>query len=197
MVDEALYGKCASRKHIPAEVSMSRNEPQQPTGNLATSVWRRARQTAVRLEPAVGKVMPLAKNAGTAVRHQTDKTRAWAAPQVEKAGQVVQDDIAPKVSSLLSAAARRLEPEKPRRRNWRKVAGVSAVTAAASVLAAAVRSRMKARAGAASGDAEDAGGVAGAETAPAAETAAATETPDGQRSPSRNAAEGTEHPLRS
>jgi hypothetical protein len=168
---------------------MSRSEPQQRTGNVVTSVWRRARQTAARLQPAADKVMPLAKNAGTAVRLQTDKTRAWAAPQVEKAGQVVQDNIAPKVSSLLSAAAQRLEPDKPQRRNWRKVAGVSAVTAAVTVLAAAVRSRRKASAVPASGDLEDAGSAAAAETAPETETGPATETPDGQRSPSRNAAQ--------
>jgi hypothetical protein len=175
---------------------MSRNEPQQRTGDLVTSVGRRVRQTAVRLQPAADKVMPLAKDAGTAVRHQTHKARAWAAPQVGKAGQVVQDNIAPKVSSLLSAAARRLEPDKPRRRNWRKVAGFSAVAGAASVLAAAVRSRMKASAVAASGDLQDAGSVAAAEPAPPTESAPGTETPDGQRSPNINDAQGAEHPLR-
>jgi hypothetical protein len=176
---------------------MSRNEPQQRTGHLVTSVRRRVRQTAVRLQPAADKVMPLAKDAGTAVRQQTNRTRAWAAPQVEKAGQVVQDNIAPKVSSLLSAAARRLEPDKPRRRNWRKVAGFSAVAAAASVLAAAVRRRMKPSADAASGDLEDAGSVAAAGPTSAPETAPATERPDGQRNPGRNDAQGAEHPLRS
>jgi hypothetical protein len=50
------------------------------------------------------QVMPLARNAGAAAKRQADRTRSWAAPQVERAGQAVQDSIAPKVSSLLSAA---------------------------------------------------------------------------------------------
>jgi hypothetical protein len=173
---------------------MSRTNPQQRTGNVVTSAWRRARETVVRLQPAADKVMPLAKNAGTAARHQTDRTRAWAAPQVEKAGQVVQDSIAPKVSSLLSAAARRLEPDKPRRRRWRKVAGVSAVTAAASALAAALRSRVKASAVPAPEDLEDTGGMAAAETAPASDTAPATENRDGRRSPSSDVTQGSGAP---
>src|SRR5260221_9258819 len=51
-----------------------------------------------------------------AARRRVRKTRAWAAPQVEHAGQVLQDSVAPKVSALLSAAARRLEPAKPQDR---------------------------------------------------------------------------------
>src|SRR5260370_41711500 len=51
--------------------------------------------------------------------------------------------VPPRVSALLSAAARRLEPAKPRRRRWRKLAGVSMLAAAASVVAAVVRNRRK------------------------------------------------------
>jgi hypothetical protein len=123
--------------------------------------------------------MPLAKNAGSVAKRQADRTRAWAASQVERAGQVVQDSVALKVSSLLSAAARRLEPEKPRRSRWRKVVGVSAAAAAGSALAAAGRSRVKASAAAARHDSPEAGGDPSA-----AETAPAMEARDGQRSPS-------------
>jgi hypothetical protein len=174
---------------------MSPTKPHERTGNVVTGAWRRARETTVRLQPAADKIMPLAKNAGTAARHQTDRTRAWAAPQVEKAGQVVQESIAPKVSSLLSAAARRLEPDEPRRRRWRKVAGVSAAaTAAASALAAAVRSRRKASAAAAPEDLADGGSAATAQTAPAPQTAPTMETRDGRRSPSGDIAQGSEAP---
>jgi len=44
---------------------------------------------------------------------------------------------------MLSSAARRLEPAKSSRRRWRKVVGISALTAAASAAAAFVRSRRK------------------------------------------------------
>jgi hypothetical protein len=55
----------------------------------------------------------------------------------------LQDSVAPKVSALLSAAAWRLEPEKPPRRPWRKLAGVLMLAAAASAVAAVVRIRRK------------------------------------------------------
>jgi hypothetical protein len=65
------------------------------------------------------------------------------APQVERTGQVLQDSIAPKVSALLSSAAQRLEPAKPPWRRWRKLVGISMITAAATAVAAVVRSRKK------------------------------------------------------
>jgi hypothetical protein len=71
------------------------------------------------------------------------KTRAWAAPQVRRTAQVLQGSVAPKVSALLFSAARRLEPARPRRRPWRKLAGIAVLTAAASAAAALVLNRRK------------------------------------------------------
>jgi hypothetical protein len=168
---------------------MSRNKAHHQTGNAANSAWRRAGQAA-RRQPAADQVMPLAKTAGAAAKRQADKTRAWAAPQVARAGQAVQDSVAPKVSSLLSAAARRLEPEKPGRRRWRKVAGISAAAAAASALAAAVRRRAKASAAGASEEPAEAGdGPAAARTTSEAEIAPAIETQNGQRRSSSDVGE--------
>lgn len=176
---------------------MSRSKAHHRTGNAVTSAWLYAREAAIRLRPAAGKVTPLAKNAAAAARHQADRTRAWAAPQVERAGQAVEESVAPKVSSLLSAAARRLEPDKPRRRRWRKAVGVSAATAAAGAFATAMRSRMKASAvAAAQEDHEEAGGGV-PETAPAAETGSATQTGNGQRGPGSDVAQGAGHAPRS
>jgi hypothetical protein len=159
---------------------MSRNKARYRTRNAATSAWRRARQAAARMQPAADQVMPVAKVAGAAAGRQANRTRAWAAPQVERAGQVVQDRVAPKVSSLLSAAARRVEPDKPRSPRWRKVLGVSAAAVAASAIAVAVRSRLKASAPAEKDDlAEEGGGPS------AAETASAAQRQDGQRGASR------------
>jgi hypothetical protein len=159
---------------------MTRNSPHHRTPNALTSVWRWARKAAARLQPAAEQVKPLARNAGTTARHQTDKTRAWAAPQVERAGQVLQDSIAPKASSLLSAAARRIDPARPRWRRWQKLAGASAAAAAAAATtaaAAALRRRQKAGAS----DATDP--PQGGATVPAEKTAPRAETPNGQRSP--------------
>jgi hypothetical protein len=84
---------------------------------------------------------PLARSTGATAARSVRATRAWAAPQVERAGQVLQDSVAPRVSALLSAAARRLEPARQPRRLWRKLAGGSALTAAAGAVAAVVRRR--------------------------------------------------------
>jgi hypothetical protein len=171
---------------------MSRSKADHATGSSMTSAWRRAREVLVALQPAAGKVRPLANHAAAAARHRADKTRAWAAPQVDRAGQVFEHSVAPKVAALLSAAARRLEPDKPLRGRWRKVVGVSAATAAASAFVAAVRSRMKASAApAAQEDHEEVdGGVPPAETAPTAEVAPAAQTPNGQPGQGSDLAQG-------
>jgi hypothetical protein len=161
---------------------MSRSKTPHQTGNAMSRTWRRARHVA-RLQPAADQVRPLARNAGAAAKRQADRTRSWAAPQVERAGQAVQDSIAPKVSALLSAAARRLDPTEPRRPRWRKLAGASAVTAAAGAAAAAVRSHLKA------GAADQA---KPGETGPATRTAPAKETSDGQQSSSSGAGQDSE-----
>ena len=89
------------------------------------------------------QIRPLARGTGAAAARRVRTTRAWAAPQVEHAGQVLQDSVAPRVSALLSAAARRLEPARQPRRLWRKLAGGSALTAAAGAVAAVVRGRRR------------------------------------------------------
>jgi hypothetical protein len=112
-------------------------------GTKATSPTVRAREAAAQVKPVAAQLKPLARSTGAAARRRVHKTRAWAAPHVEQAGQVLQDSAAPKVSALLSAAARRLEPAKPRRRRRRKLAGVSMLAAAAGVVAAVIRNRGK------------------------------------------------------
>jgi hypothetical protein len=181
-----IAGSVRAQAH-PRRFPMSRSKAQHRTRNVATSAWRRAREAAVRLQPAAGKVTPLAKNSAAAARHRADRTRAWAAPQVDRVGRVVEESVAPKVSALLSAAARRLEPDKPRRRRWRLAVGVSAATAGAGAFAAAVRSRLRASAAAAAEeDHEEAGRVPAAETAPVAEATPAEQTGNGQRGPGRD-----------
>ena len=109
----------------------------------ASSVWGRARQAAAQVKPAASQVKPLAKDIAAAASRRVHRSRAWAAPRVERTGRVLQDSVAPKVSALLSSAARRLEPTKPRRPRWRKLAGISVLTAAAGAAAALARNRSK------------------------------------------------------
>jgi hypothetical protein len=122
---------------------MSRTRRNHEPGTKTSRPWDRAREAAATVRPAAAELKPLARSTGAAARRRVHKTRAWAAPQVEHAGQVLQDSVAPRVSALLSSAARRLEPAKPPRRRWRKLAGVGMLAAAAGVVAAVVRNRRK------------------------------------------------------
>jgi hypothetical protein len=111
--------------------------------HVAASAWDGARQAAARLTPLATRVKPLARSTRAAAGRGVHSTRAWAAPQVERTGRVLQDSVAPKVSAMLSAAAQRLEPAQPRRKRWPRVVGISVLTAAAGAAAALARNRRK------------------------------------------------------
>jgi hypothetical protein len=106
------------------------------SNHRADSALARARQAAARLKP-------VARSTSAAAKHGVRKTRAWAAPQVERTGHLVDSRIAPKVSSVLSSAAQRIDPGNAHHPRWRKVAGASIVTAAASAVAGAVLNRRR------------------------------------------------------
>jgi hypothetical protein len=118
--------------------------------DAASTARERARQAAAQVKPLAAQVKPLAaqvkplaRSTRIAARRRVYRARAWAAPQVERTGEVLQDSVAPKVSALLSSAAERLEPAKPRRRRWRKLVGISMLVATASAAAAVARNRRK------------------------------------------------------
>jgi len=111
--------------------------------NRTDTVRDGARQAAAQLRPAAERAKPIARSTGQVARRQLLRTRAWAAPRVEHSGQVLQDTVAPKVSAMMSEAARRLDPAQPRR-NWRKPVGLLAtLTAAGGAVAAFIRNRSK------------------------------------------------------
>jgi hypothetical protein len=174
---------------------MSRSDRQHGAGG-ADSKRNRAERAAAMLRPAIAKVRPLARRADATTRHQASKAGAWVGPQLERAGQVLEDNIAPKVSGLLSAAARKVEPSKvepktQRQPRWRKLTvGASAATAAAGALAAAARRRGK-RADAAPEPADAAPEPADAAREPADVTGseATDQTPGEQLRTSEDAAE--------
>ncbi len=76
-----------------------------------------------------------------AIRQGVTRSRTWAAPQVERTGQFVQQTAAPRLSALLSSAARKIEPARPLRRRWTKGAGAAGLLAAAGAAAAVLRMR--------------------------------------------------------
>ena len=93
-----------------------------------------ALNTALRM---AAQLPPLARNTSDAAKRGVTRTRAWAAPQLERGGQVLQDQVAPKVSSALSSAAQRVDPGQPKPRQWRKVAAFSLLAVAGVVTALA------------------------------------------------------------
>jgi hypothetical protein len=144
------------------------------TKAVARRAWLRARQTAKDAKPlagdttaATGRGLRKAKawarpqvqrtgqvlqdTVAPAASRGVRKARAWAAPQVERTGQVLQDTVAPKVAAALAESARRLDPEKPKRGRWRKLVGISALAAAAAAIAAALRNRAATSAATATG----------------------------------------------
>ncbi len=118
----------------PVEVPMS-------SSKRSAEVADKARQAASALRPAAHQMKPLARSAGKAAQRQLRRTRAWAAPQVERTGQVLQDSVAPKVSAALSSAADRIDPGKAPASRWRVPAILAAIAAALSGAAAFIRSR--------------------------------------------------------
>jgi hypothetical protein len=99
-----------------------------------------ARQQARR---ASKQVTPLAKSGRETAKQGVYRARVWAAPRVERTGQALEERVAPKVSGMLAATARRIEPARPKhRRRWPKIlAGTGMLAAGGAVALAAWRSR--------------------------------------------------------
>src|SRR5258706_15001991 len=122
---------------------MSRISRNDEADKPASSARDRARHAAAGVRPAAAAVKPLARSTGAAARRRVHRTRAWAARMVDRTGRVLRDNVAAKVSAMWSSAAQRSEPAKPPSRRWRKLAGISMLTAASSSVAALARSRNK------------------------------------------------------
>lgn len=147
------------------------NTDRNATTAATRQIWQRARQTAQDAKPVAAQVKPLANDTKAAASRSLRKARSWAAPQVERTGQVIQDTVAPaasrsvrkarawaapqmdrtgqvlqdtvapKVAAALHSSAQRLDPDKPKRHGWLKAAGITALLAAAGVIVAVLRHR--------------------------------------------------------
>ena len=120
---------------------------------------RRARKLTVQATKLAEQARPMTKQAAVTARRTADDAATWARPKVDGArswlavraarGSVaVQDRVAPRVSAMLDATARRLDPPRPKSRRWPKLlvgAAVLAAGAAAAAAAIAVRGRPNAR----------------------------------------------------
>ncbi len=143
---------------------MSRLTNNEKMAAAAAIAQERAREAAARVKPAAAQVKPLAKTTQEAARRGLVQTRTWAAPRVARTGQVLQEDVAPKVADALSSAARRIEPEKPRSRNWWTLSGIALLLAAAATAAAAALRKRSTAASTAPADEGDETGSASPDT---------------------------------
>ena len=122
----------------------------------ATQIVQRARQAAEAAKPVAAQVKPFADDAREAASRGVYAARSWAAPQVEHAGQVLQDTVAPKVAEALHTSAQKLDPGQPPHRGWRKGAAAISILLAAAAAAVATLAARKRKAESAAANCEEA-----------------------------------------
>lgn len=110
----------------------------QATGGKAAAGAVRARRQSRR---ATAQVTPLAVAAAATTRRGVHTARTWAAPRLELAGRNLEQRVAPRMATMLSAAARRVDPAPAKRRRWPILAAGLIAAAGLSATAAYLVSR--------------------------------------------------------
>ncbi|SDL32082.1 hypothetical protein SAMN05421874_11999 [Nonomuraea maritima] len=64
------------------------------------------------------RMAPMADQARTVTAQRLEEARYWAAPRLESAAHEFEHQVAPKVSSMLAATAKRIDPTPIRPRRW-------------------------------------------------------------------------------
>lgn len=118
-------------------------------GAAGAGARRRARRAAA-------QARPLTASARTTARKGIHHARTWAAPRIERTGHTLEDQVAPRMAAMLSAAARRIEPVPPRRRRRWPVLAAGLITAAGLSATAAYLLKRRGAADTATGDTEPA-----------------------------------------
>jgi hypothetical protein len=98
------------------------------------AVMAKATKARRQAEEAASRVAPMAASARVTARQGMRSARTWTAPRLHRTGQALEKRVAPRISAMLGAAARRIEPPRKRRLWPFLTAGV--VTAAAAAGAA-------------------------------------------------------------
>ena len=120
---------------------------------VPADIQRRARRIATQASKLADQARPMTeavsaramRGAGTAAgwaRPHVLRARAWMAVRASRGGVVVQDTLAPRVSAMMAAAAKKLDPPKQSRRLPKVLAGMALLAAgAAAATAMAIRNR--------------------------------------------------------
>ena len=122
----------------------------------ASDMQWRARKIAMQASKLADQARPMTRKAAITTRRGAGGAADWARPRVGRArawmavraarGSVsVQETVAPKVSSVLAATARKLDPPRRHTRRWPKVLAGTAMLAAAGAAGTAMLLRSRSR----------------------------------------------------
>ncbi len=109
-------------------VRFGRTAPE-PEGRLQRMQTRAAGMSAGMTE----RFGPSAQQAREMATQRVMGAREWSAPQLDRAAQYVEQELGPRVSAMLAAGARRIEPPRTGRRMRNIVIGILAVVGMAAV----------------------------------------------------------------
>jgi len=122
----------------------------------ASDVQWRARKIAMQASKLANQARPMTKSAALTAKRSAGTAATWATPKVGRArawmavraarGSVsVTEIVAPRLSAVLAATARKLDPPKPRSRRMPKVLAGTALLAAGAAAAVAMAMRGRQR----------------------------------------------------
>jgi hypothetical protein len=127
-----------------SQASRAKGRVKARAGAAGAGARRRARRAAAQARPLT---VSARTTAGKGIHH----ARIWAAPRLERTGHTLEDQVAPRMAAMLSAAARRIEPVPPRRRRRWPVLAAGLITAAGLSATAAFLLKRRGSAGQATG----------------------------------------------
>jgi hypothetical protein len=117
--------------------------------------WR-ARKIAMQASKLAEQAGPMSKKAALTARRgaggaadwarpRVGRARAWMAVRAARGSIAMQETIGPRVSAMLAATARKLDPPRTRSRRWPKLLAGTALLAAGAAAAAAMAMRGRQR----------------------------------------------------
>jgi hypothetical protein len=112
-------------------------------GKVARAQHSARRSLRARQQPARAYLAPFAASARMTARQGVHGARTWAAPRLDRMGRGLEERVAPRMSAMLSATARRIEPARPQRRRWPVLAAGVMVVAGGSAAVMMLRKRRK------------------------------------------------------
>jgi hypothetical protein len=111
-------------------------------GRARQATKQATKQVAPLAKSAQTQFTPLAKSAQMTANRGVYGARIWAAPRVHRSGMAVQERLAPKVSSMMTATARRIQPPQAKqRRRWPGIIAGTVAVAAGCVAAVLLRGK--------------------------------------------------------